>query len=123
MGQKTSVAMAMPAKWLSAARTRDGFGVGQTQRPLMGVNRLTRCFATFVVALGTSTLPMAVQAAQDGAIFQVSLKILPRQPAPRVVQHGIAVPSPGFPPYRLIRKTAATAEPAASTIILLETEF
>ena len=66
---------------------------------------------------------MAAQAGQGHASFQVTLRIVARQPAPRVIEQSVSTTSPDFPPYRVSEGRVVTRENSGSDIIVLETEF
>ena len=83
-----------------------------------------RCFVSIVfVAIAASTLPMAAQAGPGHASFQVTLRIVARQPAPRVIEQSVSTTSPDFPPYRVSEGRVVTRENSGRDIIVLETEF
>lgn len=124
MEQIGPVALTMQTERHPAVWTRDRLDALDARRFLGGCTRQMRfCATSIVVALATSTLPMTVQAGQGQARFQVSLRILPHQPAPRVEVQDVSATSPGFPPYRLLKTGVKHGARPGGRFILLETEF
>ncbi len=83
-----------------------------------------RLVPAVVMAFAASTPPISARAGQDRATFELTLTIVARQPAPRVVGQTISIASPGMPPYPLSStRIVPSPDPSGGQIILLVTEF
>ncbi len=89
-----------------------------------GSTAMRRCLVSAVVmAFAASTPPISARAGQDRATFELTLTIVARQPAPRVIERSASTVSPGLPAYPVLNDQGVTRENSGSDIIVLETEF
>ncbi len=82
-----------------------------------------RLVPAVVMAFAASTPPISARAGQDRATFELTLTIVARQPAPRVIERSASTVSPGLPAYPVLNDQGVTRENSGSDIIVLETEF
>ena len=68
-------------------------------------------------------LAMRALAGQSSAHFQVSLRIVPRPPAPKLSQQVVFPGLPGDPPHPMLKDRVTTQGKAGDKLIVITTEF
>ncbi|WHZ10810.1 MAG: hypothetical protein OJF60_001249 [Burkholderiaceae bacterium] len=76
-------------------------------------------FSILVSALAVAGMVPISQAGVAEAHFQVTLTILPPQPAPKISQETLTPTSPGYPAHPAFQSQSA----AGQEFVVLETEF
>ena len=81
------------------------------------------CLSAVFLGVVAATRPAVVRAGQGRASFQVGLRIVARQPAPRVSEQVLSATSLGDPPYPIRKDWVLTEQKSGNKLIVLETEF
>lgn len=114
-----------PAKEALVANVCGGcMGIRVPARGCHAASVPRRCLvsAAFLAAV-VSVLPVAAQAGQGHASFQVTLTIVARPPAPRVIDHSVFAAAPDFPVYPMLKNDVVKWENSGRVTVVRETRF